>query len=183
MVRGTVSAPLRSSIKSIMTSPVLAERGRIRGRHSCIIKFPSSLVHSLLPCVQNQPVNLLLYFLIWSILFYTFYASLEKGSILFCNCRSVCEPCVVRSISSDHFNWSIPNLVQGLPWMSRWSLLIFWSHFSKVKVKPLFWTQCDVFLYILTGFVSTEKINLNFAPWGHLDLTLYLENIFIGYLN
>ena len=56
------------------------------------------------------------------------YAPIEKGGILFCNCRSVCRPSVVRSISFDRFTWSIPNLVQGLPSMSRWSLLIFRSH-------------------------------------------------------
>ena len=42
--------------------------------------------------------------------------------------QSVCRPCVVRSISFDPFTWSIPNLVQGLTSMSRWSLLIFMSH-------------------------------------------------------
>ena len=52
--------------------------------------------------------------------------------------RSVCRPCVVRSISFDPFTWLIPNLVQGLPLMSRWSLLIFKVTCSKVKVKPLF---------------------------------------------
>ena len=65
-----------------------------------------------------------------------FYAPLEKGGILFCNCRSVgryvglsvCRPSRVWSISFDPFTWSIPNLVQGLPSMSRWSLLIFRSH-------------------------------------------------------
>ena len=48
-----------------------------------------------------------------------FYAPLEKGGILFCNCRSVglsvCRPSVVRSISFDPFTWSIQNLVHGLP--------------------------------------------------------------------
>ena len=41
---------------------------------------------------------------------------------------SVCRPSVVRSISFDPFTWSIPYLVQGLPSLSRWSLLIFRSH-------------------------------------------------------
>ena len=41
---------------------------------------------------------------------------------------SVCRPSLVRSIPFDPFTWSIPNLVQGLPSMSRWSLLIFRSH-------------------------------------------------------
>ena len=43
-----------------------------------------------------------------------YYAVLEKGGILICNCRSFCRPSVVRSISFDPFTWSIPNLVQGL---------------------------------------------------------------------
>ena len=65
-----------------------------------------------------------------------FYAPLEKGGILFCNCRSVgmsvglsvCRPSLVRSISFDPFTSSIPNLVQGLPSISGWSILIFWSN-------------------------------------------------------
>ena len=70
--------------------------------------------------------------LVYKIQYWYFYASLEKGGVLFCNCRSVCRsvcrPSVVRSISFDPFIWSIPNLVQALPLMSRWSLLIFRSH-------------------------------------------------------
>ena len=42
-------------------------------------------------------------------------------------------PCVVRSISFDPFTWSIPNLVQGLTSMSRWSLLIFRSHVQRSR--------------------------------------------------
>ena len=42
--------------------------------------------------------------------------------------RLVCWPSVVRSISFDPFTWSKTNLVQVLPSMSRWSLLIFRSH-------------------------------------------------------
>ena len=62
-----------------------------------------------------------------------FYAPLEKGGILFGTVGryvglSVCRPSVVRSISFDPFTWSILNLVQGLPSMSRWSFLIFRSH-------------------------------------------------------
>ena len=69
------------------------------------------------------------------------YAPLEKGGILFCNCRSVglyvslsvCRPSLVQSISFDPFTWSILNLVQGLPSMSRWSLLIFRSHVQRSR--------------------------------------------------
>ena len=45
--------------------------------------------------------------------------------------RSV--PSVVRSISFDPFTWSIPNLVQRLPSMSRWSLSIFRSHVQRSR--------------------------------------------------
>ena len=68
-----------------------------------------------------------------------FYAPLKEGAYCFATVsRSVCRPSLVRSISFDPFPWSIPNLVQGLPSMSRWSLLIFKVTFSKVKVKSLF---------------------------------------------
>ena len=43
--------------------------------------------------------------------------------------------CVVRLISFDPFTWSIPNLVQGLPSMSRWFLLIFRSHVQRSKLN------------------------------------------------
>ena len=61
-----------------------------------------------------------------------FMPPLKKGAYCFATVgRSVglwvCRPSVVRSISFDPFTWSIPNLVQGLPSMSRWSLLIFRS--------------------------------------------------------
>ena len=48
---------------------------------------------------------------------------------------SVCRPSLVRSISFDPFTWSITNLVQGLPTMSRWSLLIFRSHVQRSRSK------------------------------------------------
>ena len=46
---------------------------------------------------------------------------------------SVCRPSLVRSISFDPFTWSIPNLVQGLLSISRWSLLIFRSHVQRSR--------------------------------------------------
>ena len=49
---------------------------------------------------------------------------------------SVCRPSLVRPISFDPFTWSIPNLVQGLPSMSRWSLLIFRSSRSNHSSLP-----------------------------------------------
>ena len=41
--------------------------------------------------------------------------------------------CVVCSISFDPFTWSIPYLVQGLPSMSIWFLLIFRSHVQRSR--------------------------------------------------
>ena len=41
--------------------------------------------------------------------------------------------CVVRSISFDPFTWSISNLVQGLPSISRWSFLIIRSHVQRSR--------------------------------------------------
>ena len=41
--------------------------------------------------------------------------------------------CVVRSISFEPFTWSKPNLVKGLPSLSRWSLLIFRSHVQRSR--------------------------------------------------
>ena len=38
-----------------------------------------------------------------------------------------------RSISFDPFTWSIPNLVQGLHPISRWSLFIFRSHVQRSR--------------------------------------------------
>ena len=69
-------------------------------------------------------------------LYNIFMPPLKKGAYCFATVgryvgRSVCRPSVVRSISLDPFTWSIPNLVQGFPSMSRWSLLIFRSHVQR----------------------------------------------------
>ena len=47
--------------------------------------------------------------------------------------RSVCRPSVVRSISFDPFTGSIPNLMQGLPLMSRRSPWIFRSYVQRSR--------------------------------------------------
>ena len=100
---------------SLIFSPFQQKKPRSLWRNNNSIKpYISSCADNLIKPVVN------------------FYAPLEKGNILFCNCRSVgisvCRPSVVRSISFDSFTWSIPNLVQGLPSMSRCSILIFRSH-------------------------------------------------------
>ena len=69
---------------------------------------------------------------------------LKKGAYCFATVGryvglSICRPSVVRSISFDPFTWSIPNLVQGLHPISRWSLLIFRSNHSfEPSVLPLY---------------------------------------------
>ena len=64
-------------------------------------------------------------------------------------CRSV-DQVVVRSISFDLFTWSIPNLVQGLPSISRLSLLVFRSHVQRSRSNHS--SQPTVFFaqYLLT---------------------------------
>ena len=59
------------------------------------------------------------------------------------------DHCVVRSISFDPFTWSIPNLVQGLPSMSRWSLMIFRSHVQRSRSNHSFEPSMLSNLYIL----------------------------------
>ena len=71
----------------------------------------------------------------------TFYAHLEKGGILFCNCRSVglsvCRPSIVRSLLLT------PSLDQYKTWCRgcpKWVDDPYWFQvtWSKVKVKPHF---------------------------------------------
>ena len=93
-----------------------------------------------------------------------FYAPLEKGGILFCNCRSVgtcisvglsvCRPSVVHSISFDPFTWSKQNLVQRLPSMSRWSLLIFRSHVQRSRSNHSFQPSVLSVQYLLTPWLD-----------------------------
>ena len=81
---------------------------------------------------------------------------------------------VVRSISYDPFTWSIPNLVQGLPSMSRWSLLIFRSPVQRSRSNHYFEPSVLFTLYILIPCLLAldrfcfyrEELSLNFAPWG-----------------
>ena len=87
---------------------------------------------------------------------------------------SVCRPSVVRSISFDPFTWSIPNLVQELPSMSRWSLLC-----SKVKVKPLFSAHCVVRSISFDPFIwSIPNLVQGLRPmsiWSLLIFRSYIQ--------
>ena len=97
-------------------------------------------------------------------------------------CRSVRRPSVVRSISFDPFTWSIPNLVQALPSMSRWSLLIFRSHVQRSRSN-----HCVVyFVYfnsLLTCFYREDKPE--FCTMGDIFVSetfLVLINLRLDYL-
>ena len=57
--------------------------------------------------------------------------------------------CVVCSISFDPFTWSIPNLVQKLRPISRWSLLIFGSHVQSSRSNHSSQSTVLSTLYIL----------------------------------
>ena len=88
---------------------------------------------------------------------------LKKGAYCFATVGrsvglSVCRPSVVRSISFDPFTWSIPNLVQGLPSMSRWSLLIFRSHVQRSRSNYPFEPSVLSTLYILIPcFLASDR--------------------------
>ena len=73
---------------------------------------------------------------------------LKKGAYCFAT-LSVCRPSIHRSISFDPFAWSISNLVQGLPSISRWSLLIFRSHVHRSRSNHSFEPSVLSTLYIL----------------------------------
>ena len=47
------------------------------------------------------------------------------------------------------FTWSVPNLVQGLPSLSKWSLLIFKSHVQRPRSNHSFYPSVLSTLYIL----------------------------------
>ena len=79
---------------------------------------------------------------------------LKKGAYCFATVGQsvgmlVCILSLVRSISFDPFTWSIPNLVQGLPSMSRWSLFIFRSHVQRSRSNYSFEPSVLSTLYIL----------------------------------
>ena len=92
----------------------------------------------------------------------TFYAPLKKGVYCFATVGwsvgvSVCRPSVVRSLSFDPFTWSIPNLVQGLPSASRWSLLIFRSHVQRPRSNHSSQPSVLSNLYILIPCLLTSN--------------------------
>ena len=64
----------------------------------------------------------------WSLLIFRSHGQRSRSRGQCVDCRSLDH---VRSISFDPFAWFQPNLVQGLPLESRWSLLIFRSHVQR----------------------------------------------------
>ena len=127
---------------------------------------------------------------------------LKKGAYCFATVgmsvgRSVCRLSVVRSKSFDPFIWSIPNLMQGLPSMSRWSLLIFRSHVQRSRSNhPLMFWNISCFFFFFQAFswllddVSRKytwnnKIHMHgkrFCPKGYLVFSLFHNNYQLGNL-
>ena len=84
---------------------------------------------------------------------------------------------VVRSISVDPFTWSIPNLVQGLPLMSRWSLLIFRTYFQRLTPNYSYQPTLLSAQYLLTPSLDQyqtwckccpQLVDAPFWFWGHM---------------
>ena len=73
------------------------------------------------------------------------YAPLEKGHY------------VAHSMSFDHFTWSIPNLVQGLHPISRWSLFIFRSNVQRSRLNYSFEPSVLSTLYILIPWLLAYR--------------------------
>ena len=85
--------------------------------------------------------------------------------------RSVCRPSVVRSISFDPFTWSTPNMVQGLPLMSRWYLLIFRSHVQRSRSNHSSKPRVLSGQYLLTPLLG------QYQTWGRGSPNEYMISI------
>ena len=90
---------------------------------------------------------------------------------------SVCRPSVVRSISFDPFNWSIPNLVQGLHHMSIWALRILMSDVERLRSNHSSHPTVLSAQYLLTPSLDQYQTWCRGCPqwvddpywfWGHL---------------
>ena len=68
--------------------------------------------------------------------------------------------CIFRSIFFDPFTWSIPNLVQGLPSMSRWSLLMIKGQGQITLLSPL---CCPVNIFCPLHLINT-KLSAGVVP-------------------
>ena len=76
------------------------------------------------------------------------------------------------------FTWSIPNLVQGLPLMSRWSLLIFRSHVQRSRSNYSFEpsvlsTLCILIPWLLASyrFCFYREDKPEFCTMGGIDVS------------
>ena len=97
--------------------------------------------------------------------------------------------CVVCSISFDPFTWSIPYLVQGLPSMSRWSLLIFRSHVQRSRSnhssKPSVLSTLYIlipWLLALYRFCFYREDKPEFCTMGGIDVSETFLFFFWRYL-
>ena len=81
------------------------------------------------------------------------------------------DHCVVRSISFDPFTWSIPNLFQGLPSMSRWSLLIFRSHVQRSRSNYININILIPWWLASYRFCFYREDKLEFCTMGGIDVS------------
>ena len=112
-----------------------------------------------------------------------FMPSLKKGAYCFCNCQSVGRS-VDQVLSTQYL--LTPSLDQTWcrgcpPWVDD----PFWFSGQRSKSNHSFEPSVLSTLYILisclllqTGFASTEKINLNFEPWGAY---MFLKHFFFSF--
>ena len=105
-----------------------------------------------------------------------FYAPLEKGGILFCNCQWWICRSVYNHVWSAQYLLT-PSLDKYQTWCRgcpQWVDVPYWG--SKVKVKPLFWAHCVVhFIYfnpLLTCFWQVLLLQRRYTwilhHWGHV---------------
>ena len=110
---------------------------------------------------------------------------LKKGANCFATvgrsaCRSVCRPNVVRSISFGPFTWSIPNLVQGLPSLSKWSMLIFRSHVQRSRSNHSSQPTVLSAQYLLTPSLDQCQTRCRGCPHWVDDPYLFSGHMFKG---
>ena len=92
--------------------------------------------HTVLIVLFKHILKILVHLLTYSLDQYQTWLPISSWPLLIIRSKVFWAQFVVRSISFDSFNWSIPNLVQGLHPISRWSLLILRSHVQRSRTNP-----------------------------------------------
>ena len=107
----------------------------IKIKINIILMMCINIQHSDCYCIMVLYYSLI--FLAWSLMIFIM-PPLKKGAYCFATVgqsvgMSVCRQSVVHSISFDPSTWLVPNLVEGLPSISKWCLLIFRSHVQRSR--------------------------------------------------